>query len=106
MIIIAGRIATFGPLGSLALKMPIELYSNPREAETTDRRAGCGRSARPVRREGWRKPMRYPYPYSVFRDLKFPGFPFSRERRLFTKLSFFGLSLLQKKRPPNGVKEI
>ena len=26
-------------------------------------RAGCGKSARPVRREGWRKPMRHPYPY-------------------------------------------
>ena len=33
MIIIAGRTVTFGPLGSLALKMPIELYSNPHEVK-------------------------------------------------------------------------
>ena len=26
-------------------------------------KAGCGKSARPVWREGWRKPMRLPYPY-------------------------------------------
>ena len=32
--------------------------------KTTDRRAGCGRSASPVRREGRCKPMRRPYPYS------------------------------------------
>ena len=30
---------------------------------TIDRRAGCGRSARPVRREGGLKPMSPPYPY-------------------------------------------
>ena len=29
----------------------------------TNRRAGCGKSARPVRREGWSKPMLHPYPY-------------------------------------------
>jgi hypothetical protein len=33
MIIIAGRTDTFGALGSLALKMPIELYSNPHEVK-------------------------------------------------------------------------
>src|SRR6266508_1990357 len=31
--------------------------------ELTDWRAGCGKSARPVRREGWRT-TRHPYPYS------------------------------------------
>ena len=31
--------------------------------KTTDRRAGCGRSARPVRREGVSKPIDAPYPY-------------------------------------------
>ena len=29
----------------------------------TDWRAGCGRTARPVRREGRLKPMSFPYPY-------------------------------------------
>ena len=36
---------------------------NPRVGKTLDWRAGCGRSARPVRREGARNPMRAPYPY-------------------------------------------
>jgi len=50
-------------MGFSALQMPIELYSSPLGGKTTDRRAGCGRSASPVRREGRRKPMRRPYPY-------------------------------------------
>src|SRR6516165_5111048 len=29
----------------------------------TNWRAGCGKSACPVRREGWHNPMRHPYPY-------------------------------------------
>ncbi|MFZ2657970.1 MAG: hypothetical protein WAX69_23770, partial [Victivallales bacterium] len=35
-------------------------------------RAGCGKSASPVRREGERKPMRSPYPY---RKTPFPACP-------------------------------
>ena len=31
--------------------------------DPTDWRAGCGRTARPVRREGRLKPMSFPYPY-------------------------------------------
>jgi len=38
------------------------------DAETTDRRAGCGKSASPVRREGRRRKWRRPYPYSVRPD--------------------------------------
>ena len=34
----------------------------PRKRGTTDRRAGCGKSARPVRREGEPKGSPYPYP--------------------------------------------
>jgi hypothetical protein len=39
--------------------------ASPLEGKTTDWRAGCGRSARPVRREGEFKPMGSPYPYHV-----------------------------------------
>jgi hypothetical protein len=35
----------------------------PLVGNTTDWRAGCGRSARPVRREGVSKPIDAPYPY-------------------------------------------
>ena len=35
----------------------------PRVRVLTDWRAGCGKSARPVLREGWRNSMRHPYLY-------------------------------------------
>ena len=38
---------------------------SPLRGKTTDWRAGCGRSARPVRREGSRNPMRLAYPYQT-----------------------------------------
>lgn len=38
---------------------------SPLVGKTTDWRAGCGRSARPVRREGASKPIDAPYPYSI-----------------------------------------
>jgi len=63
LIISAGLTHSFGRMGFSALQMPIELYSSPLGGKTTDRRAGCGRSASPVRREGRSKPMRRPYPY-------------------------------------------
>jgi hypothetical protein len=63
LIISAGLRHSFGRMGFLALKMPIELYSSPLGGKTTERRAGCGRPASPVRREGRSKPMRRPYPY-------------------------------------------
>ena len=37
--------------------------SSPQGGKTTNWRAGCGKSASPVRREGRRKPMRCSYPY-------------------------------------------
>jgi len=36
---------------------------NPRGGKTTNWRAGCGRTACPVRREGEPKPIGPPYPY-------------------------------------------
>lgn len=36
---------------------------NPPWGKTTDRRAGCGKSARPVRREGGLNSISPPYPY-------------------------------------------
>ena len=43
---------------------------SPLRGKTTDWRAGCGRPARPVRREGVSKPIDAPYPYqeSVISD--------------------------------------
>src|ERR1035438_8327062 len=38
-------------------------HVNPRRGKTTNWRAGCGRSARPVRREG--EPQSSPYPYQI-----------------------------------------
>ena len=40
---------------------------SPLAGKTTDRRAGCGKSARPVRREGVSKPIDAPYPYHLLR---------------------------------------
>jgi len=42
---------------------PILWTVGPLAGKTTNRRAGCGRSARPVRREGVSKPIDAPYPY-------------------------------------------
>ena len=42
---------------------PIARSVNPLRGDTTNWRAGCGRSARPVRREGGPKPIGSPYPY-------------------------------------------
>ena len=39
--------------------------SNPFEGKTINRRAGCGKPARPVRREGRPKPIGLPYPYLI-----------------------------------------
>ena len=41
--------------------------SSPQGGKTTNWRAGCGKSASPVRREGRRKSMRRSYPYSVIK---------------------------------------
>jgi hypothetical protein len=49
-------------------------FVNPLGGKTTDRRAGCGRSASPVRREGGPKPIGPPYPYSYFKMFWTPAF--------------------------------
>ncbi len=46
---------------------PILWIVSPLAGKTTDWRAGCGRSARPVRREGASKPIDAPYPYPIIR---------------------------------------
>src|SRR5208282_3684092 len=53
----------FLPSGGLLL--PTGWPVNPFRGKTTDRRAGCGKSASPVRREGERQ-SRSPYPYLLF----------------------------------------
>ena len=61
-------------LTELAKREPLSLQEtpilwtvNPLAGKTTDWRAGCGRSARPVRREGASKPIGAPYPYRIAR---------------------------------------
>src|SRR5215468_7198995 len=66
---------------------PILRTVSPLAGKTTDRRAGCGRSAGPVRREGASKPIDAPYPYQraslrlVFARLVAPGVTPGRGRR-------------------------
>ena len=55
MIIFAGPTDSFEFMDFSALWKPIGLCSSPRRGKTTDRRAGCGKSASPVRREGRRR---------------------------------------------------
>ncbi|MFZ3156285.1 MAG: hypothetical protein WA124_02140, partial [Smithella sp.] len=55
--------------------------------KTTYWRAGCGKSASPVRREGRRKPMLCPYPYSYFNRFWIPAFTGMTVFRLFTTSS-------------------
>jgi|SRR5712671_5528244 len=59
-------------LTELTKREPLSLHETPCSwtvgplaGKTTDWRAGCGRSARPVRREGGSKPIDAPYPYSI-----------------------------------------
>ena len=42
-----------------------EAKSRSLSCEATDWRAGCGRAACPVRREGWSNSMLCPYPYQM-----------------------------------------
>jgi len=51
--------------GCIVWKRPMSRPVNPYEGETIDWRAGCGKSASPVRREGRPRPMRRPYPYPI-----------------------------------------
>src|SRR5215831_6051075 len=61
----AGPMPTLLSLGSLACNKPMSQHVSPLAGNTTDWRAGCGRPARPVRREGVSKPIDAPYPYSI-----------------------------------------
>ena len=54
------------------------MHSLPQE--TTDRKAGCGKSARPVWREGWSSNL-HPYPYFIDRQPTCPRFLFVFQRR-------------------------
>ena len=62
-IITAGGIATSLHLGCSVLPLPMFQPVNPHEGKTINRRAGCGRSASPVRREGELNSIGTPYPY-------------------------------------------
>src|SRR5436190_13132347 len=54
------------------------MHSLPQE--TTDRKAGCGKSARPVWREGWSSNL-HPYPYFIDQTAHDVSFCFSAARR-------------------------
>ena len=49
--------------------------ASPLAGDTINRRAGCGRSARPVRREGVANPIAAPYPYQGTRQNFHPWIP-------------------------------
>ena len=61
--------AFFAEHGLSACRTPMHRYASPLVGKTIDWRAGCGRSARPVRREGGSKPIGSPYPYQEFQSL-------------------------------------
>src|SRR6516165_529745 len=61
----AGPMPTLLRLGCIAWNKPMPRSVSPLAGKTTDWRAGCGRSARPIRREGASKPIDAPYPYHV-----------------------------------------
>src|SRR5439155_15436202 len=53
----------------------------------TNWRAGCGKPASPVRREGGANPIASPYPYNVSRRLRRPdcSFSISTDNKLFSR---------------------
>jgi len=59
----AGATPSSSSMGGFPWCLPIAWSVNPLRGDTTNRRAGCGRSARPVRREGGPNPIGSPYPY-------------------------------------------
>src|SRR5262249_24582006 len=65
-IINAGQMLTLRRRGCLALWQPLRQMANPQRGKTTNRRAGCGRTACPVRREGGPKPISSSYPYQAW----------------------------------------
>ena len=64
-IINGGRTATSLILGYSVLWQPMSQPVNPHEGKTINRRAGCGRSASPVRREGGAELNRSSLPLSL-----------------------------------------
>ncbi len=66
----AGPIPTLLRLGYFAWKKPMPQHAGPLEGKTSDWRAGCGRTASPVRREGASKPIAYLTLESIHRILK------------------------------------
>jgi len=63
-IINAGQTPTLRRRGCSTLEPPPRQRVNPLRGKTTNRRAGCGRTACPVRREGEPKPIGSSYPYN------------------------------------------
>jgi hypothetical protein len=57
--------AFFAEHGLFSLHQPMSSSASPLAGKTINRRAGCGRSARPVRREGVANPIAAPYPYHL-----------------------------------------
>src|SRR5262245_4040603 len=55
--------------GCSALWPPLRQRANPQRGKTTNRRAGCGRTACPVRREGGLKPISSSYPYQAPQEI-------------------------------------
>src|SRR5262249_15520063 len=81
-IINAGQMLTLRRRGCLALWPPLRQMANPQRGKTTNRRAGCGRTACPVRREGGPKPISSSYPYQGF----------SEEERICAAKEWFSVS--------------
>ena len=61
--IYAGRMPSSRSKGCSPSSRPMRLRVNPQGGKTTNWRAGCGRTACPVRREGEQNPICSPYPY-------------------------------------------
>ena len=57
--------AYFAEQGLFSLTTAMLVKANPLAGKTINRRAGCGRTASPVRREGRPKPIGLPYPYTA-----------------------------------------
>ena len=88
MIIIAGRTDTFGPLGSLALKMPIVLYSNPHEVRPPTGEPDAGDPHVRFGGRGGANQCAIPTPIVISDSYENTGHRFSPVRRLFTRPSF------------------
>src|SRR2546428_9795419 len=68
---------TLGRTGCSRKHLPRRKPVNPLGGKATGWRAGCGKPASPVRREGEPKPIGSPYPYILARLFKANGIKFS-----------------------------